>query len=194
MSKLSPLKKKIAVVLSPKLFAFGGGTKPVSQLLFNKYDTDHSGLISITELRFLCYDMGHFLSDAQFEWACTLIDKDGSGEINYEEFSAWWQNPLRFDHLLLSDDQLDKLHKITELFRSYDKKNHGELDKKQFQELFKHLIKDKIMEEYHANQFDEIDRSHDGKINFNELIAWFYDQGVLQKMGVLPIKTEDEQK
>ncbi|CAF1242076.1 unnamed protein product [Adineta steineri] len=194
MSKLSPLKKKIAVVLSPKLFAFGGGTKPVSQLLFNKYDTDHSGLISISELRFLCYDMGHFLSDAQFEWACTLIDKDGSGEINYEEFAAWWQNPLRFDHLLLSDDQLDKLHKITELFRSYDKKNHGELDKKQFQELFKHLIKDKIMEEYHANQFDEIDRSHDGKINFNELIAWFYDQGILQKMGVLPIKTEDEQK
>lgn len=44
MSKLTPAKKKIVVALSPKLFAFGGGTKPVSQLLFNKYDTDKSGL------------------------------------------------------------------------------------------------------------------------------------------------------
>ncbi len=149
------------------------------------------GLISISEVRFLCYDMGYYLSDAQVDWARTLIDKDGSGEISYAEFSSWWQNPLRFDHLLLSDEQLDKLHQITELFRSYDKKNQGQLDKKQFEELFQELIQQNIMEQNQANQFDEIDRSHDEKINFNELIAWFYDQGVLQKMGVLPIqKTE----
>ncbi len=43
MSRMAPAKKKIIVALSPKLFAFGGGTKPVSQLLFNKYDTDKSG-------------------------------------------------------------------------------------------------------------------------------------------------------
>jgi Ca2+-binding EF-hand superfamily protein len=149
------------------------------------------GLISISEVRFLCYDMGYYLSDAQVDWARTLIDKDGSGEISYAEFSSWWQNPLRFDHLLLSDEQLDKLHQITELFRSYDKKNQGQLDKKQFEELFQELIKKNIMEQNQANQFDEIDRSQDGKINFNELIAWFYEQGTLQKLGILPIKTED---
>jgi Ca2+-binding EF-hand superfamily protein len=135
--------------------------------------------------------MGYYLSDAQLDWARTLIDKDGSGEISYAEFCSWWQNPLRFDHLLLSDEQLDKLHQITELFRSYDKKNQGQLDKKQFEELFQELIKKNIMEQNQANQFDEIDRSQDGKINFNELIAWFYEQGTLQKLGILPIKTED---
>ncbi|UJR07525.1 hypothetical protein I4U23_011813 [Adineta vaga] len=193
-TRLIQAKKKIAVALSPKLFAFGGGTKPVSQLLFNKYDTDQSGLISVDELRFLCYDMGYFLSDAQLDWARTLIDKDGSGEISYKEFSSWWQNPLRFDHLLLTDDQLSKLHQITDLFRSFDKKNQGELDKKQFNELFQELIQQKLMEENQANQFDEIDRSNDGKINFNELIAWFYDQRVLEKMGVLPEKKDEDQK
>jgi Ca2+-binding EF-hand superfamily protein len=136
--------------------------------------------------------MGYYLSDAQLDWARTLIDKDGSGEISYPEFASWWQNPLRFDHLLLSDDHLKKLHKITELFRSYDKKHRGELDKNQFNALFEDLIKQKVMEQNQANQFDEIDRSHDGKINFNELIAWFYDQGVLEKMGVLPIKTVEQ--
>ena len=130
--------------------------------------------------------MGYFLSDVQLEWARTLIDKDGSGEISYGEFASWWQNPLRFDHLLLSDEQLDRLHQITELFRSFDKKNSGLLDKNQFSELFRQLIAKKIMEENQANQFDEIDRSHDGKINFNELIAWLYDQGVLEKIGILP--------
>jgi Ca2+-binding EF-hand superfamily protein len=131
--------------------------------------------------------MGYFLSDVQLDWARTLIDKDGSGEISYAEFCSWWQNPLRFDHLLLSDEQLNKLHKITELFRLYDKKNQGQLDKKQFEELFKELIQKNIMEQNQASHFDEIDRSHDGNINFNELIAWFYDQGVLQKMGILPV-------
>lgn len=196
------------VALSPKLFAFGGGTKPVSQLLFNKYDTDKSGLsilhsppipliefllglISVAELRFLCYDMGYYLSDSQFEWARTLIDKDGSGEISYGEFSSWWQNPLRFDHLLLTDEQLEKLHQITELFRKFDRKNTGLLDENQFRELFLELVRKKMIEENQANQFDEIDRSHDGKINFNELIAWFYDQGILEKFGILPEKKDD---
>jgi len=135
--------------------------------------------------------MGYYLSDAQLDWARTLIDKDGSGEISYAEFCSWWQNPLRFDHLLLSDEQLNKLIKIIELFRSYDKQNQGQLDKKQFEELFQELIEKNIMEQNQANQFDEIDRSHDGKINFNELIAWFYDQGVLQKMGILPSQKTD---
>jgi Ca2+-binding EF-hand superfamily protein len=136
--------------------------------------------------------MGYFLSDAQLDWARTLIDKDGSGEISYAEFSAWWQNPSRFDHLLLSDEQLNKLHKVTELFRRFDKKNQGELDKKQFNELFKELVKQNIMEQSQANHFDEIDRSQDGTINYNELIAWLYDQRVLEKMGVLPVKKEGE--
>ena len=189
MSKLTPVKQKIIVALSPKLFAFGGGTKPVSQLMVNKYHTDQSGLISVSELRFLCYDMGYFLSDAQFDWAATFIDKDGSGEISYAEFSLWWQNSSRFDHIQLTDEQLDKLHKITELFRSFDKTNHGQLDRKQFSELFEELIKQNLLTRNHANQFDEIDRSHDGKINFNELIAWLYDQGILEKIGILSTKT-----
>ncbi|CAF3979628.1 unnamed protein product, partial [Rotaria sp. Silwood1] len=71
-----------------------------------------------------------------------------------------------------------------------DKKNQGKIDKKQFKELFQELIKRNIMEINQANQFDEIDRSQDGYINFNELIAWFYDQGILQKMGILPVKKD----
>lgn len=35
------------IPLLPCLFAFGGGMKPLSELVFNKYDTDKNGDIHI---------------------------------------------------------------------------------------------------------------------------------------------------
>lgn len=135
--------------------------------------------------------MGYYLSDEQFEWARTFIDKDGSGEISYTEFACWWQNPLRFDHLMLSDEQLDKFREVVDLFRLFDRFNQGYLEKRQFEKLFQELIQRKLIETNQAKQFEEIDRSQDGKINFNEVIAWFYDQGILEKIGILPAKQSD---
>lgn len=34
---------RIATGIAPTSFAFGGGTKPISELMFNKYDIDKSG-------------------------------------------------------------------------------------------------------------------------------------------------------
>ena len=35
--------KKHGTPLSPSCFAFGGGTKPISEVMFNKYDVDKNG-------------------------------------------------------------------------------------------------------------------------------------------------------
>jgi hypothetical protein len=35
--------KKQSTPLLPSRFAFGGGTKPISELMFNKYDVDKNG-------------------------------------------------------------------------------------------------------------------------------------------------------
>lgn len=138
------------------------------------------------ELRFLCYDMGYYLSDEQFQWAKIYLDKDGNGTISYDEFGKWWQNPLRFDHLLLTDEQLEKFHQMIQLFRSFDRTNQGNLSRTEFSHLFEELIRRNLIEENQAKQFDEIDRSNDGSINFNEVVSWFFDQGVLVKLGILP--------
>jgi hypothetical protein len=53
--------------------------------LFNKYDVDRSGAISIKEFRRLCYDMGYFLSDAELGMDVKMLDVDGDGEISYDE-------------------------------------------------------------------------------------------------------------
>lgn len=131
--------------------------------------------------------MGYYLSDTEIEWALTLIDKDGDGKIDYDEFVAWWRTSSRFEHLrVTSAHQAQLICNIAEIFRSYDKHNHGKLNRREFEKMHRDLIQHRIINEkdHRACQFDEIDRGHDGSINFNELIAWLKDVGVLEQLGI----------
>jgi calcium-binding protein CML len=202
---MNVINKSHRTSLAPTCFAFGGGTKPISELMFNKYDIDKNGMskkkstifftknlfaigtISRDELRSLCYDMGYYLSDDELEWACTMIDKDGNGKIDYHEFADWWRTSSRFEHIRMPNaGQTQLICHIAEIFRSYDKHNHGVLNKREFEKMRKDLIRHHIIveHEHQACQFEEIDRGHDGSINFNELIAWFKDVGVLNRIGI----------
>ncbi|CAF1550826.1 unnamed protein product [Didymodactylos carnosus] len=168
--------------LSLSLFAFGGTTKPMSEIMFNKYDVDNNGSISRDELRSLCYDLGYYLSNDELAWACTVIDKDGSGMIDCREFAEWWKTSSRFDHLKMPNEkQALLLSWIVEICRSFDKLNTGTLDPDQFTAVCEALSQEGILNvnEYQACAFNEIDRNQDGRINFNELIAWFKNIGIL---------------
>lgn len=153
----------------------------------NEFGRFRSGSISREELRSLCYDMGYYLSDDELEWAWTIIDKDGDGKIDYHEFLAWWRTSSRFEHLRLPNTfQCQLICHIAEIFRSYDKHNRGKLNKHEFDKMRRDLVRHHIINEknHQACQFEEIDRGHDGSINFNELIAWFKDVGVLDQLGI----------
>ena len=131
--------------------------------------------------------MGYYLSNDELEWAWTIIDKDGDGKIDYHEFSIWWRTSSRFEHLRLpSSYQYQLICHIAEIFRSYDKHNCGKLKKHEFEQMYRDLVRHHIIDEknHQACQFEEIDRGHDGSINFNELIAWFKDVGVLDQLGI----------
>ncbi|CAF1218700.1 unnamed protein product [Rotaria sp. Silwood1] len=164
-------------------FAFGGGTKPLSELVFKKYDLDNNGWLSRNELRSMCYDMGYYLSDDEIAWAWTVLDKNGSGTIDYNEFAEWWKKSSRFDHLKMpNEQQAHLLCRVVEIFRSYDKTNIGSLDRAQFTTMVHELIDEGIINgsEHLACEFEQIDRSHDERININELIAWLINVGVLR--------------
>jgi calcium-binding protein CML len=196
---MSSSKKRSAAALPPNRFGFGGGSKPLSELAFNKYDRDKSGellrplfdrirvlfdvgSISRDEFRSLCYDMGYYLSDDEFAWAWTIVDKDGSGHVEYREFADWWKTSSRFEHLrMLDDEQMAIVCRLAELFQSQDTSNRGTLDQTQFSALRQALIEQDILDvnEHRACQFEEIDRGRDGRIHFNELIAWFKHIGIL---------------
>ena len=42
---MNTINKNQRVKLPPTCFAFGGGTKPMSELMFNKYDKDKNGML-----------------------------------------------------------------------------------------------------------------------------------------------------
>ncbi|CAF0977545.1 unnamed protein product [Didymodactylos carnosus] len=150
------------------------------------------------ELQSLCYDSGCYLSDKDLQWAKIYLDRDGDGQITYNEFAQWWtaSNNDRFKYLKLTDLQQKLVCKISELFRKYDKDNSGQLDNREkFEKLKQDLLKNQILKDIHeleSRSFNEVDRSHDGKINFNELIAWFIDIGII--FGNDPTKTLEKIK
>lgn len=65
---------------------------------------DNSGCIDASEFRQLCQALGYvFASMDEVEKAVKMIDEDGSGEIEWEEFEDWWKSEDKFsdfEHLL----------------------------------------------------------------------------------------------
>ena len=41
---MNVINKPSRIILPPNCMAFGGATKPVSELMFNKYDKDKNGM------------------------------------------------------------------------------------------------------------------------------------------------------
>jgi len=58
---------------------------------FAMFDSDQSGSISVAELKALASELGEELTDKGATELASEIDKDGSGEIDFEEFQLWWR-------------------------------------------------------------------------------------------------------
>jgi len=69
---------------------YGGGSLPLSKLIFNKYDTDKSGAITSTEFKYMAYDLGYYISDSELELAMKTVDSSGSGQITYADCNAYY--------------------------------------------------------------------------------------------------------
>mmetsp|Transcript_13183 Transcript_13183/g.17377 ORF Transcript_13183/g.17377 Transcript_13183/m.17377 type:complete len:320 (-) Transcript_13183:304-1263(-) len=91
--------------------------KPVSRAIFDKYDADHSGSIDFIELKYLCFDMGYFLSDKDIEHVQDELDLDGNMLVEYSEFLRWWERSERFSHLPLHNcTDVQKRSDVTNFF------------------------------------------------------------------------------
>lgn len=101
-------------------FGPGNVSKPLSRIMFEKFDRDGSGCISAPELRALCYDRGFPLSEEEVAAAMASLDKDGSGTLTYEEFLEWWRSDSRFALLQLTEAQQAVVAQIVEYFKHFD--------------------------------------------------------------------------
>ena len=160
-------------------FANHGKKPPMSRIIFDKYDSDSSNSISKEEFHTLCYGLGHFLEGEEFEAAWCEVESDGSGQLTYEEFSAWWSTNDRWSHLQLSDEEIENLHQVHSYFTYYDEECSGELDHREFEGVYKYMTESGYEMDVLENVLAEIDTTNDGLINYNEFIVWMVAVGVL---------------
>jgi Ca2+-binding EF-hand superfamily protein len=62
------------------------------QEVWERVDENGDGHLDATEVTRVFKDMGRELSDAEAAAAFAEMDKDGSGEIDFDEAFVWWES------------------------------------------------------------------------------------------------------
>ena len=165
-----------------------GQSKPVSRVLFDKYNTDADTGITKEGFHSLCYSMGHYLDDEAYEAAWTILDADGSSFVSYDESLAWWREDDRWAHLQLNEQQLQNLVQVHEYFRYFDVECSGDLDLAEFEQCYQYMVQSGYALKEFSSSLDEIDKDGNGKVNYNEFIAWCVTLGVLAIEQIQPVQ------
>eukprot|EP00946_MAST-07B_sp_MAST-7B-sp1_P002416 g2416.t1 len=155
-----------------------------SRLIFDKYDSSGNGTVTKEEFHNLCYGLGHHLDDESFEAAWCEVETDGSGELTYEEFMQWWQSDDRWEHLQLTELQLSNMAQVHEYFRWFDVEGDGELNYEEFVQVVDYMRESGFEVEDANDILDEIDTTHDGKVNYNEFVVWMVGIGCLENANI----------
>jgi Ca2+-binding EF-hand superfamily protein len=64
----------------------------IARNVFQKFDRDNSGLISIEEFQDLVEYLGADFSSNELLAAISELDEDNSGQLDCNEFVRWWTN------------------------------------------------------------------------------------------------------
>ena len=158
--------------------------KPLSRIVFEKYDADKSDSISRQELRKVCYDMGHPLSDEEEVMALGRLDTNGDGSISYSEFLAWWREKDRFAKFNLTDAQQTAILQCIQYFRYFDKDASGTLSADEFIHLHADLVRNGYGGYLSGNPEDDLqtlDTEGDGTVSLFEYAEWLIKIGAIAK-------------
>ncbi|ORX71005.1 EF-hand [Anaeromyces robustus] len=150
---------------------------PLSQMVFEKYDTDKSGGISYAEFKAMAYDLGYYISDMELKLAVKNLDKSGSGSIIYDDFKKWWMDKDRWNNVKLSEENFKYLYEISSQFQKFDKDKGGSIDKKEFKDFWKEVTKKKkVKSSEEKEMFKKLDTDGDGTISFNEFVDYLIEK------------------
>jgi len=169
---------KAAARINPMMMA--GMMKPqcgsLSQRVFNKYDTEQRGSIGTKELHSLCLEMGVELSPEQLEVAIKVMDSDGNGTIELDEFEKWWNSEDRFGKMQRSPEEVEYLHNAYAKFVSFDKDGNGTIERNEFDDLHAMLVEEKYTTHTVDQDWEDMDKDASGFISFAEYNEWLIDR------------------
>ena len=139
----------------------------VLKSLFSKYDTNGNGRICTTELVMLLQDdLGLSKDDAQTY--TLLLDKDGSGDLSFEELRDWIKSGERLKNME-DASRYKAMQKAVRIFKYYDTDASGGLDRSEFRQLHADVGG---RPEFVDVALNELDTDGNGVISFYEFMKW----------------------
>ncbi|KAL5287072.1 TpnCIIIa family protein [Megaselia abdita] len=127
---------------------------------FNAFDQEKNGYIGTAMVGTILGMLGHPLDDDMLAEVIAEVDEDGSGQIEFEEFT---QLAARF---LVEEDAEAMQQELKEAFRLYDKEGNGYITTAVLREILKELD-DKITSEDLDQMIEEIDSDGSGTVDFD---------------------------
>jgi len=149
---------------------------PLSQRIFNKYDTDQDGSIGTADLHALCMEMGFEMNKEQLEVAIKVMDTDGNGTIEFDEFEKWWNSDDRFGTMQRTPEEIEYLQSAYAKFVSFDKDGNGTIEREEFNDLHAMLVEEKYTTHQVDDDWSDMDKDGSGYISFAEYNEWLIER------------------
>ena len=130
---------------------------------FRMFDIDGGGTIETHELKQVMGELGEAPTDEDIEEMINLVDENGDGEIDFNEF-------LNLMRLRMGESGEDAEKALREVFDIFDADGSGFIDRDEMRALMKKLAQD-LSEEEISDIMEEVDIDGDGEISFEEFKA-----------------------
>jgi len=151
---------------------------PLSQVIFEKFDKDKSGFIDNSEFQQCAFILGYALTDLDIQSLLKVLDADGNGKVDLNEFGKWWAISDRWSQLKLTDDDLNIRKISAETFNEYDDKHTGYVISEEFDAFYSDLV-DQSLTKKSKDEFQQDLDAKAGKIHFKNYIDWLTKLGTL---------------
>jgi calmodulin len=175
-----------------------GTSDDTLQKLWAEFDEDGSGTLERDEVAGLmaaAFDATP--EEAELEAAFADMDADGSGEIDFGEFSVWWgkQGSVLRDRARRRVLQGTPTHTLQKLWADFDEDGSGTLERAEVAGVMAAAFGE-VPEPAELDQaFADMDEDGSGEIDFEEFSQWWNkQQSVVRQRAMLRMLESTQQK
>jgi len=128
---------------------------------FKKFDAAGEGEIPTSELGTVMKMLGHKLNDEELEECIKMVDSDGGGSVDIDEFMELMRTKTKE-----AQDEVE----VKEAFRVLDKEGKGEIHTDVITEILR-MLDDTLTEDDLRDLISEIDSDGSGWVDYDEFKA-----------------------
>ncbi|CAC5401704.1 CALM [Mytilus coruscus] len=130
---------------------------------FDIFDEDKSGKLSRVEVSGVVRGLGLNPTKDELEEMFQEIDKDGSNEIEYNEFEEYYMKTFGSQN---RNEHAD----LMEAFRTFDKDGNGFIDIEELKDAMLNKGEDHLTDEDFKEMIAAVDIDGDGLVNYEEFV------------------------